>query len=129
MDLHVITNFKYQITFATKLGVRNIAFLGSGILLVNYIVSILAAIYMLRVNINLHDVRITYMKFFIHDRLQFLIYIITILIIYVNFFHFYDLVNYHAKKSLDVILILISEPLYLYLIFSDSLNYFIDCIT
>ncbi|KAG5068250.1 hypothetical protein JHK85_000627 [Glycine max] len=70
MDLHVITNFKYQITFATKLGVRNIAFLGSGILLVNYIVSILAAIYMLRVNINLHDVRITYMKFFIHDRLH-----------------------------------------------------------
>ncbi|XP_057426790.1 homogentisate solanesyltransferase, chloroplastic-like [Lotus japonicus] len=38
---------KYQIsTFATKLGVRNIAFLGSGILLMNYIVSILAAIYM-----------------------------------------------------------------------------------
>ncbi|NP_001237900.1 homogentisate phytyltransferase VTE2-2 [Glycine max] len=38
---------KYQIsTFATKLGVRNIAFLGSGILLVNYIVSVLAAIYM-----------------------------------------------------------------------------------
>nr|KYP73993.1 Digeranylgeranylglyceryl phosphate synthase [Cajanus cajan] len=39
---------KYQIsTFATKLGVRNIAFLGSGILLMNYIVSILAVIYML----------------------------------------------------------------------------------
>lgn len=38
---------KYQIsTFATKLGVRNIAFLGSGILLMNYIVSVLAAIYM-----------------------------------------------------------------------------------
>ncbi|XP_061360735.1 homogentisate solanesyltransferase, chloroplastic [Gastrolobium bilobum] len=38
---------KYQIsTFATKLGVRNIAFLGSGILLINYIVSISAAIYM-----------------------------------------------------------------------------------
>ncbi|XP_027363329.1 homogentisate solanesyltransferase, chloroplastic isoform X3 [Abrus precatorius] len=38
---------KYQIsTFATKLGVQNIAFLGSGILLMNYIVSILAAIYM-----------------------------------------------------------------------------------
>ncbi|XP_054811097.1 homogentisate solanesyltransferase, chloroplastic isoform X1 [Prosopis cineraria] len=38
---------KYQIsTFATKLGVRNIAFLGSGILLMNYIVSILAAIYL-----------------------------------------------------------------------------------
>jgi len=52
-----------------------------------------------------------------------LIYIITILIIYVNFFHFYDLVNYHAKKFLDLILILICEPLYLYLIFSDCLNY------
>ena len=53
MDLHVITNFRYQIsTFATKLGVRNIAFLGSGILLVNYIVSVLAAIYMPQVNIN-----------------------------------------------------------------------------
>ncbi|XP_020235374.1 homogentisate solanesyltransferase, chloroplastic isoform X2 [Cajanus cajan] len=38
---------KYQIsTFATKLGVRNIVFLGSGILLMNYIVSVLAAIYM-----------------------------------------------------------------------------------
>ncbi|TKY53218.1 Homogentisate solanesyltransferase [Spatholobus suberectus] len=38
---------KYQIsTFATKLGVRSIAFLGSGILLMNYIVSVLAAIYM-----------------------------------------------------------------------------------
>ncbi|KAK9986562.1 hypothetical protein SO802_031513 [Lithocarpus litseifolius] len=38
---------KYQIsTFATKLGVRNIAFLGSGLLLVNYVASVLAAIYM-----------------------------------------------------------------------------------
>ncbi|KAI4369149.1 hypothetical protein MLD38_017632 [Melastoma candidum] len=38
---------KFQIsTFATKLGVRNIAFLGTGILLLNYIGSILAAIYM-----------------------------------------------------------------------------------
>ncbi|XP_004509919.1 homogentisate solanesyltransferase, chloroplastic [Cicer arietinum] len=38
---------RYQIsTFATKLGVRNIAFLGSGILLMNYVVTILAAIYM-----------------------------------------------------------------------------------
>ncbi|QCE05328.1 homogentisate solanesyltransferase [Vigna unguiculata] len=38
---------KYQIsTFATKLGVRNIAFLGSGILLMNYIISVLAAVYM-----------------------------------------------------------------------------------
>ncbi|KAK7278789.1 hypothetical protein RJT34_23825 [Clitoria ternatea] len=38
---------KYQIsTFATKLGVQNIAFLGSGILLMNYILSVLAAIYM-----------------------------------------------------------------------------------
>ncbi|CAN1144294.1 Homogentisate solanesyltransferase, chloroplastic [Linum perenne] len=32
-------------TFATKLGVRNIAFLGSGLLLVNYISAVLAAIY------------------------------------------------------------------------------------
>ncbi|KAK7244703.1 hypothetical protein RIF29_39529 [Crotalaria pallida] len=40
-------DLKYQIsTFATKLGVRNIAFLGSGILVMNYVVSILAAIYM-----------------------------------------------------------------------------------
>ncbi|KAK2647369.1 hypothetical protein Ddye_014858 [Dipteronia dyeriana] len=38
---------KFQIsTFATKLGVRNIAFLGSGLLLVNYIAAIWAAIYM-----------------------------------------------------------------------------------
>lgn len=38
---------RYQIsTFATKLGVRNISFLGSGILLMNYLVTILAAIYM-----------------------------------------------------------------------------------
>ncbi|KAK9266579.1 hypothetical protein L1049_021644 [Liquidambar formosana] len=38
---------KFQIsTLATKLGVRNIAFLGSGLLLVNYIGSILAAVYM-----------------------------------------------------------------------------------
>ncbi|XP_019444163.1 PREDICTED: homogentisate solanesyltransferase, chloroplastic [Lupinus angustifolius] len=40
-------DLKYQIsTFATKLGVRNIAFLGSGILVMNYVFSILAAIYM-----------------------------------------------------------------------------------
>ncbi|GFP84154.1 homogentisate solanesyltransferase chloroplastic, partial [Phtheirospermum japonicum] len=38
---------KFQIsTLATKLGVRNIALLGSGLLLINYIGSILAAIYM-----------------------------------------------------------------------------------
>ncbi|CAK8571252.1 unnamed protein product [Lathyrus sativus] len=38
---------RYQIsTFATKLGVRNISFLGAGILLMNYVVSVLAAIYM-----------------------------------------------------------------------------------
>ncbi|XP_044494992.1 homogentisate solanesyltransferase, chloroplastic isoform X2 [Mangifera indica] len=38
---------KFQIsTLATKLGVRNIAFLGSGLLLVNYVAAILAAIYM-----------------------------------------------------------------------------------
>ncbi|KAI3688082.1 hypothetical protein L1987_81789 [Smallanthus sonchifolius] len=38
---------KFQIsTFATKLGVRNIALLGSGLLLINYIGSILAAFYM-----------------------------------------------------------------------------------
>jgi len=63
--LHVSINFRYQIsTFATKLGVRNIAFLGSGILLMNYIVSVVAAIYMPQVNINLHHV--PGMKFFIH---------------------------------------------------------------
>ncbi|KAI5671721.1 hypothetical protein M9H77_12085 [Catharanthus roseus] len=38
---------KFQIsTLATKLGVRNIAFLGSGLLLINYIGAVLAAIYM-----------------------------------------------------------------------------------
>ncbi|XP_041027594.1 homogentisate solanesyltransferase, chloroplastic isoform X1 [Juglans microcarpa x Juglans regia] len=38
---------KFQIsTLATKLGVRNIAFLGSGLLMVNYVASVLAAIYM-----------------------------------------------------------------------------------
>ncbi|XP_060668727.1 homogentisate solanesyltransferase, chloroplastic isoform X1 [Ziziphus jujuba] len=38
---------KFQIsTFATKLGVRNIAFLGSGLLLLNYIASIAASIYL-----------------------------------------------------------------------------------
>ncbi|XP_059463197.1 homogentisate solanesyltransferase, chloroplastic-like [Corylus avellana] len=37
---------KFQIsTLATKLGVRNIAFLGSGLLLVNYVASALAALY------------------------------------------------------------------------------------
>ncbi|KAG8483773.1 hypothetical protein CXB51_023378 [Gossypium anomalum] len=38
---------KFQIsTLATKLGVRNIAFLGSGLLLVNYVAAVLSAIYM-----------------------------------------------------------------------------------
>ncbi|KAJ4824843.1 putative homogentisate phytyltransferase 2, chloroplastic [Turnera subulata] len=38
---------KFKIsTLATKLGVRNIAFLGSGLLLVNYIGAVMAAIYM-----------------------------------------------------------------------------------
>eukprot|EP00262_Sarcandra_glabra_P011453 TRINITY_DN2744_c0_g1_i1.p1 TRINITY_DN2744_c0_g1~~TRINITY_DN2744_c0_g1_i1.p1 ORF type:complete len:354 (-),score=49.17 TRINITY_DN2744_c0_g1_i1:71-1132(-) len=38
---------KFQIsTLATKLGVRNIAFLGSGLLLANYLGAILAAVYM-----------------------------------------------------------------------------------
>ncbi|KAL4031619.1 hypothetical protein IC575_009904 [Cucumis melo] len=38
---------KYKITtFATKLGVRRLAFLGSGILLLNYVAAILAAIFM-----------------------------------------------------------------------------------
>ena len=128
--MHVITNFGYQIsTFATKLGVQNITFLSSRILPVNYINFVLAAICMPQVNINLHNVPITYMKFFIHDRLWFLIYIIIILIIYVNFFLCYDLVNYHAKKVFYLILKLISEPFYLYRIFRDSLNYLIDCIT
>ncbi|KAI8010848.1 hypothetical protein LOK49_LG06G01374 [Camellia lanceoleosa] len=40
-------NRKFQIsTLATKLGVRNIAFLGSGLLLLNYIGAILAAVFM-----------------------------------------------------------------------------------
>lgn len=43
--------FRFQIsTLATKLGVRNIAFLGTGLLLINYIGSVLAAIYMPQVN-------------------------------------------------------------------------------
>ncbi|CAM8892017.1 unnamed protein product [Rhodiola kirilowii] len=38
---------KFQIsTLATKLGVRNIAFLGTGLLMINYIGAILAAVYM-----------------------------------------------------------------------------------
>nr|GFC70116.1 homogentisate solanesyltransferase, chloroplastic [Tanacetum cinerariifolium] len=38
---------KFEIsTFATKLGVRNIGLLGSGLLLINYIGSIAAALYM-----------------------------------------------------------------------------------
>lgn len=38
---------KFQIsTLATKLGVRNIAFLGSGLLLINYIGAVLAAVYL-----------------------------------------------------------------------------------
>lgn len=70
MDLHLINNYRYQIsTFATKLGVRNIAFLGSGILLMNYIVSILAAIYMPQV-ITLCHVLITQMKFFILSNME-----------------------------------------------------------
>lgn len=60
MELHVIINYRYQIsTFATKLGVRNIAFLGSGILLMNYVATILAAIYMPQVDTNLCHVLIT----------------------------------------------------------------------
>ncbi|XWS66513.1 hypothetical protein CRYUN_Cryun05aG0206300 [Craigia yunnanensis] len=40
-------DLKFQIsTLATKLGVRNIAFLGSGLLLVNYVAAVLAAVYM-----------------------------------------------------------------------------------
>lgn len=38
-------------TFATKLGVRNIAFLGSGLLILNYIGAVVAAIYMPQVGI------------------------------------------------------------------------------
>lgn len=47
---------RFQIsTLATKLGVRNIAFLGSGLLLINYIGAVLAAIYVPQVNAcNLH---------------------------------------------------------------------------
>ncbi|KAL5845613.1 hypothetical protein ACOSQ3_009137 [Xanthoceras sorbifolium] len=36
----------YIRTLATKLGVRNIAFLGTGLMLLNYVVGVLAAIYM-----------------------------------------------------------------------------------
>lgn len=44
-------SFRFQIsTLATKLGVRNIAFLGSGLLLANYLGAILVAIYMPEVN-------------------------------------------------------------------------------
>ncbi|KAI8019036.1 hypothetical protein LOK49_LG04G00497 [Camellia lanceoleosa] len=44
-------NRKFQIsTLATKLGVRNIAFLGSGLLLLNYIGAILAAVFMPQLN-------------------------------------------------------------------------------
>lgn len=45
---------RFQIaTLATKLGVRNIAFLGSGLLLINYIGAVLAAIYLPQVNASL----------------------------------------------------------------------------
>ncbi|KAH9674125.1 homogentisate solanesyltransferase [Citrus sinensis] len=44
---------KFKIsTLATKLGVRNIAFLGSGLLLLNYIAAILAAIYMPQLSVS-----------------------------------------------------------------------------
>lgn len=46
--------YRFQIsTLATKLGVRNIAFLGSGLLMVNYVASVLAAIYMPQVNVSM----------------------------------------------------------------------------
>lgn len=42
---------RFQIsTLATTLGVRNIAFLGSGLLLINYVGSVVAALYMPQVN-------------------------------------------------------------------------------
>nr|GMD39695.1 homogentisate solanesyltransferase, chloroplastic [Ipomoea batatas] len=51
---------KFQIsTFATKLGVRNIAFLGSGLLLVNYIGAVLAAIYLPHVSPSLFKIIFT----------------------------------------------------------------------
>lgn len=44
---------RFQIsTLATKLGVRNIAFLGSGLLLINYIGAILAAVYLPQVRFD-----------------------------------------------------------------------------
>lgn len=47
---------RFQIsTLATRLGVRNIAFLGSGLLLANYLGAILVAIYMPQVNIFLFE--------------------------------------------------------------------------
>lgn len=46
---------RFQIsTLATKLGVRNIAFLGSGLLLANYIGAVVAAIYMPQVSSFFH---------------------------------------------------------------------------
>lgn len=43
----IVSFGRFQIsTFATKLGVRNIAFLGSGLLLLNYVAAIFAAVYM-----------------------------------------------------------------------------------
>lgn len=43
----VVSMYRFQIdTLATKLGVRNIALLGSGLLLINYIGSIVAAFYL-----------------------------------------------------------------------------------
>lgn len=49
--LSFVSFCRFQIsTLATKLGVRNIAFLGSGLLLINYIGAVLAAIYVPQVN-------------------------------------------------------------------------------
>ncbi|PON82413.1 hypothetical protein TorRG33x02_217810 [Trema orientale] len=46
-EAFIIHDHRFQIvTFAAKFGVRNIAFLGIGLLLVNYIGAILTAIYM-----------------------------------------------------------------------------------
>lgn len=57
-------------TFATKLGVRSLAFLGSGILLLNYVAAILAAIFMPQVHIlflNLiFSIFLKFLLFFLH---------------------------------------------------------------
>ena len=55
ISIYVIFNFyRFQIsTLATKLGVKNISLLGSGLLLLNYIGSVAAAVYFPEVIVTL----------------------------------------------------------------------------